>query len=202
MKTRTEVIAELQSIVQTDRQQWKVTAFPRAVSAALTAFNKDRPLTATASFELWAGKSVYAADDCMIRYLGSYWGLDQPACPTWDAAYAGALPRVIAIRTAAGMSLQFLPYPSHKHIQLHGKYFEYLYSVGHVLTDDDCSINDDDYDAFMNRALAALMRDLIASGVSEPVQLHRGMGSMPNSATPLAAYDALMTAYREAMSGY
>lgn len=197
MKTRSEVITELQEIVQTDRQRWKVTAFPRAITAALTAFNRDRPLIASSALELRAGKAIYAADDCLIRYLGSYWGIEDPPIPTWEQLYPGSLPRVVAIRSTSGMCLQFIPAPSYKHIVLYGRHFEYLYSVGHVLTDDDCSITDDDYDAFITRALAALMRDLVASGVSEPVQIHRGMGSMPNSATPKAAYDALMQAYND-----
>lgn len=197
MKTRTEVMTDLHDIVQTDRQKWKVTAFPRAITAALSAFNRDRPLTATASLELRAGKAIYAADDCLIRYLGSYWGIEAPPTPTWEPLYPGALPRVVAIHSTSGMCLQFIPAPTDKHVQLYGRQFEYLYNVGHVLTDDDCSITDDDYDAFISRALAALMRDLMAAGVTEPVQMHRGMGSMPNSATPKAAYDALMQAYKE-----
>lgn len=199
MKTRAEVVAELQDVVQGDRQRWKVTAFPRAITAALTAFNQDRPLTATASLELRAGKALYAADDSLIRYLGSYWGKEEPTIQPWDSAYPGPLPRVMAVRSAAGMNLQFIPAPSYRHVSVYGRRFEYLYGVGHVLTDADCSIREDDYDLFFTRALAALMRDLMASGVTDPVQLHRGMGALPNSSTPVAAHAALMRAYREGM---
>ena len=197
LPTRTEIIQDLQDIVQTDRHRWKVTAFARAISAALTAFNKDRPLTATGNISLRAGKGLYAADDCLIRYLGSYWALEEPRTPTWSDDYHGALPRIHAIRTAHGMAIQFMPPPGAKLINLYGREFEYLYSVGHVLSDDDCSIRADDIDLFMTRALAALMKELVASNVTDPIQLHKGLGSLPNSATPLAAYEALMKAYQE-----
>lgn len=201
MKTRTEVIAELKGIVQTERHVWADTAFARAISAALTAFNKDRPLVSTSAFELRAGKGSYAADDCMIRYLGSYWGMEQ-AFNQWDAGYPGATPRIHSMRRAGGMVLEFSPAPNWKHIAAYGQYFEYQYAVGHVLSDEDCSIHDDDYDLFLTRALAALMRDLIAANVTEPIQLHRGMGSTPTptASTPLAAYAALMEAYREGVA--
>lgn len=202
MKTRSEVVADLQSIVQTERYRWADTAWKRAISAALTAFNRDRPLMATAVIALKAYKGMYAADESMIRYLGTYWGLE-PQVPVWDQAYPGVLPRIMTVQSITGMCLQFLPAPNGKHIALYGDQFEYLYAIAHVLTDDDCSIKDDDYDLFVTRALAALMRDLIAANVTEPVQLHRGLGAgssaagMPNSATPLAAYQALMQAYTE-----
>lgn len=198
MKTRQEVIEDLQDIVQTDRHQWKASAWPRAISAALTAFNRDRPLVATAYCTLVAGRSSYVADDCLIRYLGSDWGCLE-RIPAYDPRYPGALPRVNTVRKTSGMALEFVPAPTYQHIAAYGSHYDYWYAVSHVLSDDDCSIADNDYDLFMTRALASLMRDLIAANVTEPVQLHRGMGSLPNSATPLAAYEALMAAYQEGL---
>ncbi|OQX16146.1 MAG: hypothetical protein BWK73_04595 [Thiothrix lacustris] len=195
MKTREEVIGELQAIVQTDRHQWKVFAFERAIDAALTAFNRDRPLVATADCELRAGRSSYAADDCLIRYLGSDWGCIENIQP-YDPRFPGALPRVHTVRKTSGMALAFTPAPTHKHIAAYGSHYDYWYAVSHVLTADDCSIANNDYDLFITRALASLMRDLIAANVTDPIQLHRGMGSLPNSATPLAAYEALMSSYQ------
>lgn len=200
MRTRTEVIQELQETVETDRHRWKVTAFPRAITTALNAHNKRRPLTATANLHLQAGKGIYAADECMVRYLGSYWGMDGNAIPTWCDDYPGALPRVITIHTVSGLALQFLPAPTHKLISLYGRNYEYLYTVGHVLTDDDCSIRADDYDLFFVRCLAALMQDLIASNVTDPIQMHKGLGSIPNLSTPIAARDALMAYYNDGMA--
>lgn len=202
MKTRSEVIADLQSIVQSDRYRWSDAAWARAISAALMAFNKDKPLVMTGSLTLKERKGLYAANDCLIRYLGSYWG-NEPNVPQWDRAYPGALPRVMTVKTGAGMCIQFIPAPNPKHIALYGAEFEYLYAVSHVLTDDDCSVESNDYDLFITRALAALMRDLIAANVTEPIQLHRGLGggaangSSSNANTPLAAYQALMAAYKE-----
>lgn len=205
MKTRTEVIQDLQGIVQTDRHRWKDTAFPRAISAALTAFNKDRPLTATDEFELRAGKGHYLAPDCLIRYCGTYWGTI-PELQPYDPRYPGATPRIHTIRKTAGMVVEFSPAPNYKHIQAYGKHFEYWYAVSHVVSDDDCSITDDDYDLFITRALAALMRDLMTANVTDPVQLHRGMGSqavqVARENTPAMVYAALMQAYQEGMNGH
>ena len=204
-RTRATVITDLQDIVQTDRHRWKETAFPRAITAALTAFNKDRPLTDTDEFELRTGKGHYLAPDCLIRYLGSYWGTI-PDLKPYDSRYPGATPRINAVRQTSGMALAFSPAPTYKHLGAYGKHFEYWYSVGHVLSEDDCSITDDDYDLFITRALASLMRDLMAANVTDPVQLHRGMGSqavqIARENTPLATYTALMKAYQEGIGGY
>ncbi len=205
MKTRAEVIQDLQDIVQTDRHRWKESAFPRALTAAIMAFNRDRPLTATDVFDLREGKGHYLAPDCLIRYCGTYWGTI-PELQPYDPRYPGATPRIHAIRKTAGMAIEFSPAPNYKHIHVYGSYFEYWYAVSHVLTDDDCSIVDDDYDLFITRALAALMRDLMTAQVTDPVQLHRGMGSqavqMAKENTPAATYTLLMQAYEEGMRGH
>ena len=193
---RADIIDELRAIVTTDRQVWADSAFDRALKVALNAFNADYPCTATASLILIANKSAYPLPADLVRYLGTYWGEHPPFKP-WDESYHGPLPRIYQQRNHLAPYLVFSPAPTCQHLGVYGDQFEYWYSIAHVLTDSECTIPAQEYDRFITRALASLMRDLIASNVTEPVQLHHGMGSIPNGATPLAAFGALMQAYKD-----
>lgn len=197
--TRTSTIDHLQSIVETDRATWKSGAFTRAIDTALTAFAKARPLVQIDNITLSAGRGVYPVPADLIRHIGSDWGcLDTPLQP-YDAGYPGARPRITTIRQATGMALQFSPPPTSRHISAYGNYYEFYYAVPHVLSDDDCSITDDDYPTFIIRALAALMHELVAANVTKPITLHRGVANVPSASLPSAAYAILMDAYREAI---
>lgn len=193
---RADIIEELRAIVTTDRHTWAGGAFERALKVALNAFNVDYPCTATARLILIANKPTYLLPADLVRYLGTYWG-EHPRFKPWDEAYPGPLPRIYQQRNQLAPYLVFSPAPTCQQLAAHGDRFEYWYSIAHVLTDSECTIPVQEYDRFITRALAALMRDLIAANVTEPVQLHHALGSIPNSATPLAAFGALMQAYKD-----
>lgn len=201
MRTRTEVVADLKSIVKTDRQKWSDVAFERAIDAALSAFADARPLTGTDSLLLVAGQRHYPVPACFIRYLGTDWILAAASIKPWDDSFPGVTPRIFDAITPSGRVIEFSPPPSAKHLAAYGAEFVYYYSAKHVLTDDDCSIRDGDYDLFVTRALVSLMRDLMAAHVTEPVTLHRGMGAnAPTSATASVVFEKLMDAYRRGLS--
>ena len=192
--TRTDITTELQDTVETDRHKWKAMAWDRAINAALIALSKDRPYLQTDTVTLVDGQSLYPVPTDFIAYSGTDWGL----------SLSGARPRVVSALKgpALGKCLRFIPCPSSDVIADAGASFEYRYHCLHVLTDTETSLTDAEHDLLITRSMAALMRDLITANVTDPVQMHRGMGSVPNQASPRVAFNALMNHYRELTGAY
>lgn len=200
MINRAAVIEDLKAIVKTDRTKWSETAFERAVDAALSAFSDARPLTATASLLLIAGQRHYPAPADMRRYIGTDWTFAGNIRP-WDDGFPGVTPRIYDVVTASGRVIEFFPAPTSKHLTAYGHEFEYYYSAKHVMTNTDSSIRDEDYDLFVTRCLISLMRDLMVAHVTDPVQMHRGMGSStPTSATASVIFNTLMDEWKRGIS--
>ena len=96
---------------------------------------------------------------------------------------------------------------STKQFLAYGFCFRYEYALKHYLIDIPasntnpdlvaCSFYEEDDELFIIRALAALMAELMSSNVTNPVQLHKGMASIPANSTPAAAYELLMKRYGE-----
>jgi len=196
MKTRAEITAELKSIVKSDKNRWLETAFDRAINTALFALSESRPITMDAEITLISGTRRYDVPADLLHYIGTDWGVNSDIEP-WDLAFPGVVPRIFLSNTPTGRCLEFSVAPNAKHLRVYGSTFSYWYAVAHELTETVFTVRDDDYDLFITRAMAALMKELVASNVSSPIQLHRGMGSLPNSATPVTAHKELMALYNE-----
>jgi hypothetical protein len=199
---RAEFIADLQSIVVTDRQRWKDAAFERAINAALRDLSDARPLSGSDSVMLQSGLAAYPVRDCVLDYKSSQWG-QWPSLEPWDANWPGPSPRVFLSKNLAGKYLEFSPAPSAAQIRVYGSAFVYQYNVLHVLTDEDCTVADADSGLLRTRALAELMKELMTAGVTNSVQMNRGAPGggafAPNNGAPSTIYDALMRAYRESI---
>ena len=199
---RTEFIADLQSIVVTDRQRWKDTAFERAINAALRDLSDARPLSGSDSVMLQSGIAAYPVRDCVLDYKSSQWG-QWPDLEPWDANWPGTRPRVFLSRNITGKYLEFVPAPTAAQLRVYGSAFVYQYKTLHVLTDEDCTVTDADVGLLRTRALAELMKELMAAGVTNSVQINRGGSGggafSPSNGSPSTIYDALMRAYRESI---
>ena len=204
MITATAITEDLQAIVESDRHKWKTGAFSRAIKVGLRALSDSRPLMMTGTLPLVANVAVYTAPSGLIEYMGSDWGNKQAGQP-WDSNFGGARPRINALMTPVeddsattySRALHFTPAPTAKQLACWGSTFSYRYSTTHVLSDEVSSLHDSDYDLLLTRCLASLMRELMSANTTDPVQLHRGMGSVPTTGTPAAVFQALMAHYRE-----
>lgn len=199
---RTELVSDLQSIVVTDRQRWKDSSFDRAITAALRDLSDARPLSGSESVMLQSGIAAYPVRDCVLGYQSSQWG-QWPSLEPWDTHWPGPIPRVFLSRNLTGKYLEFAPAPTAALIRAYGSAFVYQYKMLHVLTDENCTVADEDTDLLRTRALAELMKELMAAGVTNSVQMSRGAPGggafAPLNGSPSTIYDALMRAYREAI---
>lgn len=196
LTTMTEFTETLSDIVKTDKQKWKETAFTRAVSDALAALSRDKPLLDDAVLTLVADQRKYDLPSDCLKFISSDWGT-VPMLEAYDAQFPGVLPRIYSQNSSSGKQLVFSPAPSQRFIAVYGAAFNYEHSSQHVFTDDVCTISDEDEELLLTAALIALMRDLMAANVSSPIQLHRGMNSVPSNSTPTSIHRALVLRYEE-----
>lgn len=205
-RNRSSFIKELQEIVSTDKRRWEETAFDRALTIALNALSKDKPIIKDAELQLVCGQRKYPLPADCFEYICSEWGR-KPYIEPWDKRYPSHIPRTRTETNSAGKVIVFNKQISAKQFAAYGYCFRYEYALKHFLIDlpasntnpdlAPCSFYEEDYEIFITRALAALMAELMSSNVTTPIQLHKGMGSMPTNSTPAAAYKLLMTRYGE-----
>lgn len=202
---RSVLIESLGSVMKTDKKRWRDGAFDRAIDGALLKLSYDRPLVLEAELSLVAGVRFYAVPADFIGFAGSDWGKQH--VKQWQPNYPGLAPRPIVSQGAKtaeaprGLRLRFTSAPSSLMLAAHGACFAYSYNTLHVLTEAECTVLDLDEDLLFTACLMQLVKELIASQVTEPVQLHRGMSDVPREATPLVAYRTLESEYKELLSG-
>ena len=201
---RDELILALRSVVETDRHKWKEAAFTRAVNSALVALGSSRPNYYDASLALVAGTSRYAAPADLLDFTGYDWGNKQAHANNSGVTNHLVRPRVYSSSNADGKSIKFSFAPTAEYIAAWGSTFCYTYRRPHTIpadisdTDTPCTIRLEDYDLLLTRSLASLMAELLSANVTDPVQMHRGMGAtIDYSGTPAKAYLSLMAHYRE-----
>ncbi|WP_020396107.1 hypothetical protein [Thiolinea disciformis] len=188
---RSELITDLQRIMNSERHRLADKSWDLAIDAALVDLSKGdaRPITLQATLTLVSGQAQYPAPPFAARYLGTDWGL-QATQPLWDMDYEPPA-RVQMTKIMGKRVLHFSPAPSFRMIAVHGDQFEFYYGENHVLTEQTCTVLPSDWELLKVRALASLMTELIAAHVVAPVTINRGM--TPATYTkPQDAFNALM----------
>lgn len=191
--TRQRATEALTDIIESDLFRLKDNSFERALAATVEAFNKDLPLKQEGSLTLEAGKQLYGVPECFTHFIRSNWGIEHTA--QYDQ-FTPPPPRIYSAHTVSGLAIEFSPAPTQLQINRFGSTFHYIYATQHVFTDDESSIATQHYELFITRALAAVMRELVAAGVTQPIQLNRGV-SITREQTPHHAYKILMNEYKE-----
>lgn len=199
--TRTSIIEELEATLKSDKRRWRSSAFDRAVSAALVKLSYGRPLTATADITLMVGVQFYDVPDDFIAFDSTQWGKQH--IKPWDPAYPGVTPSAYVARHLNGLQLGFSMAPSAAIVAAYGANFNYLYKTLHILTDEVCTVSELDTELLMTACQMQLIKELVASHVTEPVQMHNAMSDVPREATPVVAYQLLEKIYRDLLhDGY
>lgn len=199
MITRTGLDAALRSVVETDRHQWKQESFERAINAAIRAVSETRRNHRHDTLHLVAGVREYRAPDDLINYIASDWG-DKNVVVHLRGVVR---PRIFSTIHNTQRMIEFSFPPNNPHLAAFGSEFNYHYSSLHTVPLDEldetpCTVRLEDYDLLYTWALAILMLDLVAANVTDPVQMHRGMGATVDySGTPQKAYGVLMNHYKE-----
>lgn len=162
----------------------------RHIDKAVSAFSRIRRRTLVATLDLQPDVSDYPAPADIIAPKVSRWG--QTERQPWQPGY-GPLPRMRMFEGDNGLMINLHPAPNAAQIACHGSQYPFFYLALHKLSDQasETTIREADQDLFLLVAMIEALTELVASGVTEPVSLQRGMGSVNNNMTPSAALEVL-----------
>lgn len=170
------------------------------LAAALGDLSRDRPRVLRDELQLTPDLSTYEAPEDFAGLSVHDWG--RPEVPQWDAQFAGPMPRITSRYDGETHWIEFQPAPSHRQVLAWGSVFKFRYRALHRLDEDGTTLAPADRDLLILRAVAEAMQRMAASGVVQPVQVHRGMGaSLPANGTPAALAEQLMQEYRHRARG-
>ncbi|PHS23503.1 MAG: hypothetical protein COA83_09705 [Methylophaga sp.] len=161
------------------------TDLDRHLNHAALALSRIKRRTLLGELSLVEGECNYVAPlDCFATKV-SQWGSGK--LQPWQNGYS-RLPRLTTYASDLGLMINLSPPPTSAQIGLFGNKYTFFYLAIHQIDDDanKTTINPSDRDLFLLLTLIEAMKELASMGVSEPIQLHRGMGSYPANGTPSA----------------
>lgn len=195
--SRADLAASLKLLWGDAATHWTLPAdadYVRHLDAALQGFGIAWPHRVGASATVTAGVADYPLPADFIGLLSLEWGRDQRArAQPWSTDWPGRAPTAQTLHTPAGWVLRLAPAPTAADVALLGAACRYVYRAQHVIgtLGADTTVPPTLRDALLMYGLAAGLQELAARNVLKPIQLHRGMGSVPANSTPQAALDAV-----------
>lgn len=174
--------------------------FQRLLDVAAANLARYRRRTLLGTITLEAERPDYPAPADLLQIKLPLWGRrERSRRKMWDLDWPGALPRLQLVDTADGREVHLVPAPTAMQISSLGSTYQYYYYATHRISDDaaQTTVQPVDRDLLLLRAAAEAMRELAVRGVVNPIQLHRGLGSMPASGTPQALYGQLLAAFEQ-----
>lgn len=170
------------------------------IDRALLDFSRKRPRILRGSITLSADVGVYTSLPAgLVRVTRVLWGEDERRrYRQWDRLYPGAAPRVAVYEGEAGArSLHISPAPTAAQITQLGTSFAFHYQGLHQVGDlaADTTVQPQDRELLLTRALACALSDLAASGSVKPVSLGPGVGAMPKNGSAAALADAALNLF-------
>lgn len=171
--------------------------FVRHLAVAARDLARFRPRTMLGTITVSADVMTYPAPVDMVGAKYPLWGVNERGrCRQWDRRYPGPLPRLALV----GDEVHLTPAPSAEQIAALGSAYKFYYYATHQIADDaaQTTVRAADRHLLLMRASAEAMTELANRSVVNPVQLHRGLGSMPSNSSPAAWARELMRQYQEA----
>ncbi len=172
--------------------------FGRHLDCAAADFSRVQRHIRTSQLTLVPGQAAYAAPADLVSLHIVTWGkAERQRYQPWEDLHPGRLPTAHVISAAGGKEIHLSPAPNATQIGIAGSAFDFYYTAPHLIDKDaaNTTVLGSNRDLLLLRAQAEAMKELSLRGAVKPVQLHKGMGSMPASGTPQALHDSLMKAF-------
>lgn len=174
--------------------------YKRHIELATLRIDEKRPYVVDASVTVQAEQASYPAPADLLRLWGPTWGLSQRQhLAPWDPRHPGRMPRLRLASVGGVRSLLLDPAPTNHQVAQCGETYTYRYYAKHQVDDLASTVDIEDKRYLLMAALIEAVRELASRNVLKPIQLHRGVGAVPTSATPLELYRTL-TEQWEALS--
>lgn len=162
----------------------------RHVQVALTRLGDRRPTIRAAQLTVEAGTSLYAAPADLVGTQTMQWGGGCAAgIPPWHPAYPGPFPRMTVVWSGDARMLALTPAPTTRQVAVLGATLDYTYRAA----PQPAELVDGDEGLVLLAAAIEAVRSLAARNIVKPIQLHRGVNSIPNSGTPATLLQLLQT---------
>lgn len=170
----------------------------RHLTVAAHELGRKRRRTLSATLQLVAGQSEYAAPADLVMPTMSSWGVSERAASRpWRNTWPGRLPRLTALGDPGAMKLLLTPAPTAQQIQLLGASYPFYYLAAHHLDADatKTTVREVDRGLLLLRAQAEAMKELAMRNLKKPVSMREGLNASPRNGTPAALYDQLLRAW-------
>lgn len=159
---------------------------------------EKRPRILRAKLTLVAGQAVYAAPADLVLFQRQEWGMSSILqFKPWDPSWPGPFPEISEVVTDEGPELVFTPAPTAGQIAALGADYWFHYRAAHQIDTEAVTVPVADEPLLLLAALIEAVQELTARNLVNPIQLHRGLGSLPNQGTPLAYLEALRWQWAE-----
>lgn len=196
--SRADLVEDLRSMLMGAADKFTDAAdqtLIRCLDIAALDMGRFRLRTLPGSVTLVADQTNYAAPADYLRFKFSYWGLaERQTRKPWETNFPQKLPQVQTVEGASGPEIMLLPAPTADQIADLGATYRFLYFAGHQIGDTAAttSVAAGDRHLLLTRALAEALMYLASNGITKPVQLGPGVGSMPKNGTPGALAEQAM----------
>ena len=196
LQRHTDSLLDAERTFGDDADEMKAN-YQRHLDVALQALSEARPQIKQTELQLVPFRSTYAAPSNIRAVHACYWGRTHKAVSQpWDDGYMGRLPQwTVYVNTADIRFLRATPVPTASQIQVAGSMCEIEYTTAHVLTDTECSLNDEEQGLLLLRAQAEAMREIAMKNSTVSYQLREGIGSTPKNGTPAYLYQELLAEF-------
>lgn len=195
--SRADLAAGLKLLWGDAAAYWTLPAdadYVRHLAAALHGFGSAFPRRVAATLTLLAGTGDYALPADFVGLFALERGRqERNRWRPWDAQWPGRLPTAQVVTVAGVQTLRVSPTPAVGDITSLGSAFPYVYQAQHTIGElaADTTVPESQRESLLLHGMAAGLQELAVRNVLKPIQLHRGMGSVPANSTPQAALDAV-----------
>lgn len=202
MNLRNEILARYAESLLDSKRAFSDTDLPRHLDAALSALSEVRPQCKITLLNLVADRSIYPCPDDLLKVNKCLYGLNvKNSQNPWDDWYVGCLPHWHVFKNNNNQRVLFAnPAPTTLQLTIIGPECEIIYCAGHVLADDECSLNKDEIGLLILRAQAEAMREISMKNTTQSYQLREGISSTPQNGTPAYLYKTLMEEFNVRVS--
>jgi len=170
-------------------------ALERILDFAALDLGRVRPRARIGSITVVTGTTEYPAPADFLRPLNLIWGHEKRASrKPWASNWPQNIPTLDYVESDTGLVLLLSHPPTASQVADFGEACKFKYYSGHAVADTaaETSVKPADRHLLLIRAVSQALTELALNGISKPVQLGPGVGSMPKNGTPAALAEQLL----------
>lgn len=194
-----DLVADLTSMLKDAVTKFSAAGvLERILDYAALDLGRVRARVRFGSITVVSGQEEYAPPADFLRPGLMHWGHEKrKERNPWDSNWPKKIPDFDSIETDTGLAILITPAPTAEQVADFGATCKFRYYAAHVIDADAAktSVKKEDRHLLLIRAVAQVLSELALDGISKPVQLGPGVGSMPKNGMPAALADQYLKAF-------